>query len=1086
MINVVAKVVKMIITNKADLTLNSVFKKSFEKTKSFDLLVGYFYFSGFHAIKHEGIDSIPMRILVGLRAETTVSNLISEIEDIYLGKSFDSRKQIKNDYYSNLCSIINSTDYYDSEEKADSLRLFCKKIKDGSLEIRKTIEPNHAKMYIMTYKDNVTSNGVTPGMVVVGSSNLSLEGLKNRFEVNAILNDSSDYKNAIEVFNELWDDAVDVASKDSFEDFDNNVLKKIWLDNIYSPYLVYLKVLDEYFSLEISNSIRTAEEINDAYKNLRYQTDAVKMGINSIQKHNGVIIADVVGLGKSIIASVIANNLGLTTYIISPPHLKDQWEDYLILFKISGKVFSSGKIEDALESYNKNSNNKECLVIVDEAHRYRNEETKDYFLLHSLCMGNKVILLTATPFNNAPSDIYAIIKLFQIPNHSTLKTVANLGDEFKSLIFRYRQINDGMKKNTVTESELKVEIEKISKKIRAIIEPLVVRRSRLDLEKIQVYKQDLEKQGIAFPEVEDPEIKTYDLDFINDNYLHTLELISPSDKGKTQKYYKAAKYKSLSYIKDDKRIEVIKYLGIDQKDYEMIIGRQNSLSDLMKRLLVRRFESSVNAFLKTLESLIIKSNEILKWVTKTGKVPMFKGDLPEVEDDYFEENIEILKDKGFKEIPIEYLEDQFVKDIGEDIELLQEIKTLWFKKKNDLTYDDMEKTDPKLKSFIDLVKDQIKRDSNRKIIVFSEFGDTVDYISAQMKKKGLRVFKYTSSDANKTNKEIIKRNFDAGFERKMQQNEYDILIATDAIAEGYSLHRAGTIFNYDIPYNPTRVIQRVGRINRINKKVFDKLYIYNFFPSIVGESTTNTKKISTLKMSMIQSIMGEDTKILTNQEALSSYFVERFKKEQALFESESGESVHRNIWESELHSESMIRARNIPLRARIQRKNGEKEGVVVFGKRDEDYVFRFSSDAEQESILLSPSDAFDLFFAKVDEKSYHTSERFNLLYDSLKKDLFQRKTDTDKRDRKKAIDILQLYLSKHKSNNGYYKDLLTIISDYDALPKYEVRLIGQKSLKELDSLMNDITPTYLERISNAVKKTSTSKNSIILAEEIVK
>jgi superfamily II DNA/RNA helicase len=143
----------------------------------------------------------------------------------------------------------------------------------------------------------------------------------------------------------------------------------------------------------------------------------------------------------------------------------------------------------------------------------------------------------------------------------------------------------------------------------------------------------------------------------------------------------------------------------------------------------------------------------------------------------------------------------------------------------------------------------------------------------------LRVFKYTGSDATLENKRIIKENFDAGW--PTQKDDYDMLIATDAISEGYNLHRAGAIFNYDIPYNPTRVIQRVGRINRINKKMFDQLYIYNFFPSAIGEQEVGTKSISTLKKAMIDALLGEDTRVLTADEELNSYFTRKMREEMA-------------------------------------------------------------------------------------------------------------------------------------------------------------------------------------------------------------
>lgn len=139
----------------------------------------------------------------------------------------------------------------------------------------------------------------------------------------------------------------------------------------------------------------------------------------------------------------------------------------------------------------------------------------------------------------------------------------------------------------------------------------------------------------------------------------------------------------------------------------------------------------------------------------------------------------------------------------------------------------------------------MRNEPDRKLIVFSEFADTVNYLGKALIEAGLPAMKYTSADATIANKDRIRANFDAGLKPSLQQNDFHILVATDAISEGYNLHRAGAIFNYDIPYNPTRVIQRIGRINRINKKVFDELYIYNYFPTEIGENEARKRNIYT-------------------------------------------------------------------------------------------------------------------------------------------------------------------------------------------------------------------------------------------------
>lgn len=1083
----------MLLTNKTTQTLEDTLKSTIPNTKAFDILVGYFYFSGFAAIHSESLKDIPLRILVGLEAQKDMRNHILEIEQIDGTISAKSRAEIRRDYYEKFCEIFNSTDFYDSESAIKSFALFCSKIKDGSLQIRKTKEPNHSKMYILSYKDESNSSGVVPGMVVVGSSNLSLHGLRDRYEINSVMSDKADYDAAVEIFEELWNSSIELADKDHWTEFEEGVISRIWFDKVFQPFLVYLKVLDEYFSLEITRSIRTPNEINKNYKNFRYQIDAVKMSLDIIDKHNGVIIADVVGLGKSIIASVLANNLALNTIIISPPHLISQWESYAAQFKIMANVFSSGKIQAALDFYVDNGlQDRPCLIVIDEAHRYRNEETQDYAMLHDLCMGNKVALLTATPFNNTPSDIFSMIKLFQIPSKSTLQTVSNLGSTFKNLISEYKRLQSDMKKGVMTDAELKVKIEVISKEIRTIIEPLVVRRSRLDLKNISVYRKDLERQGISFPVVADPEIKTYDLDFIQDKYVNTLQLISPTENNRATRHYKAARYQSLAYVDESKLAELKKELNKVDEDFDMVVGRQQSLSDFMKRLLVRRFESSVYAFFTSLQSMIDTSQEILHWIESTGKIPVFKkGDLPDPEmlfnvsgeeaEANARDRIKSLEGKGFYTIDIKYIKKEFVEDIKSDISILEEIKQSWFDGNSD--FKAMVKTDPKIKAFIELLRDQLKHEPNRKIVVFSEFSDTINYISSVLKEKGLRVFKYSSEDASEKNKDLIKANFDAGVKADKQKNDFDILTATDAIAEGYSLHRAGTIFNYDIPYNPTRVIQRVGRINRVNKKVFDTLYIYNFFPSLVGETETKTKAISTLKMAMIQSIMGEDTKILTDEESLNSYFVERFRKENAAFESESWESKHRETWESYQDSPEMDEARKIPYRTRIARTS-DKDSIVVFGKRDSDYIFK-ERTADGLIKLLSPQEALGYFRCEIDEEGHKVSSGFTKNYNELKKDLFLDNSKDSLKDRLKALDKLKAFKGE-TSDKDYILDLERVIKDYDALPKYELRMIGNATKAQLKDLQKHITRQYLDRIMKSVNQMEGKTEIVVLTEEFIK
>ena len=181
-----------------------------------------------------------------------------------------------------------------------------------------------------------------------------------------------------------------------------------------------------------------------------------------------------VGLGKSIVASCIARNVGergdFSTAIIAPPHLGPQWEDYAEQFRIPGaRVFSSGKIGDVLDHYHNPS--KPLLIVLDEAHRYRNEETNDYKMLHRLCRShedNKTLLLTATPFSNAPQDIFALIKLFQVPGRSTIRSSDNLSQGFRQLTESHNKLLSDARKGKDVDDESEASLASIGQRSRAV------------------------------------------------------------------------------------------------------------------------------------------------------------------------------------------------------------------------------------------------------------------------------------------------------------------------------------------------------------------------------------------------------------------------------------------------------------------------------------------------------------------------------------------------------------------------------------------------------------------------------------------
>jgi len=300
---------------------------------------------------------------------------------------------------------------------------------------------------------------------------------------------------------------------------------------------------------------------------------------------------------------------------------------------------------------------------------------------------------------------------------------------------------------------------------------------------------------------------------------------------------------------------------------------------------------------------MIESNQLIEhWWDTLGVVPiMKKGQLPDPQEydtedgevDALKDELELLRSKkGLLEISKAMLDPQFIEDVRHDTRLLQLIRRDWYANPQ---YADV---DPKLENIMGKIQSFLSENPQRKIVIFSSYKDTVDYLYKKMLESGFsRVMRYTASEATTANKKTIRQDFDASIPEFQQTNDFDVLIATDALSEGFNLHRAGIVINYDIPYNPTRVIQRVGRINRINKKVFDFIYIYNCFPTAIGEEETRLKSISTLKMKLINAVVGSDTRTLTKDEELVSFFKDEFDKARKEDEQLSWDTVHREAYD---------------------------------------------------------------------------------------------------------------------------------------------------------------------------------------------
>lgn len=1109
------------ITNKEN-DLKTTVKELFKSSVGFDFLVGYFVFSGFKELYQDLDNDKPLKILVGMDIGWDVRNILTEhykeIDD-----SFQiSHKDNRNNFLDAISNFYSKSDTSDNIDTQKSYEVFKKKLENGSLEVRKTQKPNHSKMYLF-YSDFIDPVSKQPtGKVIVGSSNLSSDGLTNREEINVYLQDHSDYADAKRIFDELWESATKIISKDNKDELYTKI-KNTWLESLPNPYLLYVRVLREYFKIS-EEDIKSPRELSSDNKNqyfdVKYQLDAISDGVSAVKKHSGCIIADVVGLGKSIVASCIAKNLELQkiikkTIIICPPHLKLEWENYAKDFCLSGyDIYTSGKLKQCAEFYKKSS---DLLIIIDEAHRYRNETRHDYEDLKALCLKNKVLLLSATPFNNRPQDIFSLVKLFQIPSYSTIKTVDNLADKMSELIKEHKEIVKYSKKKDAVHSKIKSDLKDLAGKIRSIIEPVVIRRTRVDLQEIPRYREDLQNNKIEFSKVCDPVCENYELGNLSKLYSETLNTISPvgldDEENLQQEGFKGTGYKPLLYLRSDKEIRSKYAEMFDMENFE---EGQKNLALFMRRFLVRRFESSKFAFLKSINNVLGVMQRIADWY-EIGIIPFSEkekilnvdildniddddsddtddgshfGDVEECDkskDDDIERFKNSLIKNGRKYIESSDLKKEFITDLKNDIELFSQLRDKW---------KDIE-DDPKFDYINEKISKAIEKEPNRKIIVFTEFADTADYLSERFKSgKGqkVKIIEYSSKLASTTAKKKIKENFDAGLLITDQKDDFNVLIGTDAISEGMSLHRAGTIYNYDIPYNPTRVIQRIGRINRINRKVFEQLYIYNFFPTEVGEQESRIKHISTFKMHLIQSIFGSDTKTLTSDESIDGYMVDQYRKKNNEDDSESWDVQYRKELD-EIERKYKEEARQIPLKCKVARKDvkidNQKEDtslfsdetgkmVVLFSKKGDSCRFSFSNGID--SGIMYPEQAIRLFKCPPNEMGFKVSSDFWDRYEQAKSSSGILKVATNSNPKiNAAFAKIKQMISLEKENEGRdYLSMLCEVIKLDVISGSKLKKIGKINPKACSvSKINELVP--LEFIETIIKK----KNSVEKEPEII-
>ena len=975
-----------IFTNREGNTLMKEFEGVLQhnpQIRNLDAVVGFLRASGYFSLR-PFLDSInKVRVLIGIDVDKYIAEAARQ------GKLFfGAEDDVKQDCLRQIRKDIESSNY--RKEIEDGMFQMVQDLIDGKLELRAHPSKKiHAKIYVL-YPDDF--NQYTQGMAITGSSNLSGNGLgiteERQYEFNVKMTLHEDVQFAKDEFEQLWEEAkgCEITADDLKTSIDRTYLK-----GDVSPYDLYIKMLMEYFSdriLETDND--DPFDMPEGYTKYDYQMDAVIEGYQKLIRYDGFFLADVVGLGKTVIATMIAKKFLIENgrdhtkiLVVYPPAVEQNWKTTFKDFGIDkyANFISNGSLSKVLDEDNYNYWNADeyDLVLVDEAHKFRRHTTSAFEQLQEICKmprvetGNipgykkKVMLISATPMNNTPADLYNEILLFQDPRHSTIDGVGNLTAFFAPLIVEFRKLRNN------PDADIR-DFKKLAEKVRdRVIKPLTVRRTRTDIESVPRYNKDVN----GFPKVERPVESRYEL---NEHLANLFErAMQTLDKELTY-----ARYQAIAYLKPE--------VSNGLYDNAELISR--SLAGIRKNGLVKRLESSFYAFQVSIQNFRQANQNMLD---------MFANDKVFIAPDL---DINLLLENGLSEEEIEeklnakaetnpknavfHADDfrpEFVEMLRADQAILEKMWNDW----QDISDDD----DSKFAKFNELLKHELfkaERNPEQKLVVFSESVDTVEYLERRINRSDVLVI----SSGNRSQQfKTIRENFDANYKTKL--NDYNIILTTDVLAEGVNLHRSNVIVNYDTPWNSTRLMQRIGRVNRIGS-ASKHIYNYVFYPSREGNREINLNQIAVSKIQTFHSTFGEDNQIYSQNEILdrnlSKLFDEALKEQKKDFNQEIPYYEElRSLYQTNRREYNRIA--KLSLRSRTGREPRTVDGVtlsgdtLVFLKTNFRKVFFLvSENAEEISVL----DALKYFKATPDEKP---AERIKEHHQHVEKALVKFRTIRD-------------------------------------------------------------------------------------------
>jgi len=764
-----------------------------------------------------------------------------------------------------------------TNEAEETLRTLARQLRARKVYVKAFLRyPLHAKLYLVRRRDNVT-----PLIGFVGSSNLTLAGLKRQGELNVDVVEQDAAQKLLRWFDERWNDdrAFDLTDELASQ------IEKSWAsEKLVRPYHVYLKI-----AYHLSEEARLGEseyKMPKIMENvlLDFQKAAVSLAVRYLHRRGGVLLGDVVGLGKTLMATAIARLMqedqGSNTLVICPPKLVPLWQNHLEKYEIVGRVLSLGKVISELPQVQRYR-----LLIIDESHNLRERDGERYRVIRDYIDHNEpsVVLVTATPYNKHFTDLSNQLRLFV--------------DEDRDLSIRPEQFFAEWARRGLNEADFIARFQTTPRSLRAfeqsgfpddwrdLMRLFLVRRTRQFIirhygkfdEQRQRYFVSLNGNPHYFP-IRQPKRITFPVD-------QTYRLLLEEDVVQVLENLVLPRYGLANFL-----VPTAERIAQDsQKRILQNLTRAGKrLIGFCRSNLYKRLESSGASFLRSVERHILRNLVTLYALENHFPVPIGTQDaalldaaVTDADEEFFESHdayesetapdtdqqttaqlAQSLDDykaraqriyhsyrhqlnKRFKWLDAKLFQPR-LKDVLE-----QDAKALWGVLKKVGPWNP--KGDKKLQTLVTL----LKKHGNEKVLVFTQFADTARYLAEELVNRGLNDVDVITSDSS--DPVSLARRFSPSVNGGLRNGEKElrILIATDVLSEGQNLQDCHIVVNYDLPWAIIHLIQRAGRVDRIGQQ-HDSILVYSFLPDDGVEKIIRLRERLIRRLWENQEVIGTD------------------------------------------------------------------------------------------------------------------------------------------------------------------------------------------------------------------------------------